>query len=63
MKKKHRMKVKKSKNEVIEEAKQSEIDDDTGIETTFTNNYFGRTFVSIDNLSVSKQVFTQMNQY
>ena len=42
------MKVKKSKNEVIEEAKQSEIDDDTGIETTFTNNYFGRTFVSID---------------
>ena len=44
MKKKHRMKVKKSKNEVIEEAKQSEIDDDTGIETTFTKQLFWKNF-------------------
>ena len=38
------VKVKKPKNEVIEEAKQSEIDDDTGIETTFTKQLFWKNF-------------------
>ena len=57
------VKAKKSKCEVIEEAKQAEIDDETGIEKIFSSNYFGRAFVSIDNLSVSKQVFTQMNKF
>ena len=57
------VKARKSKCEVIEEAKQAEIDDKTGIEKIFSNNYFGRAFVSIGNLSVSKEVFTQMNQF
>ena len=51
------VKAKKSKFKVIEEAKQAEIDDETGIETTFTNNYFGRAFVSIDNLVGIKASF------
>ena len=57
------VKARKSKCEVIEEAKQADIDDKTGIEKIFSNNYFGRAFVSIDNLSVSKEVFTQINQF
>ena len=55
--------VKRSKQQVIEGGKQEEIDDEFGVEKAFINGYLGRAMVSIDRLSVSKEVFTTMNQY
>ena len=55
--------AKRSKQQVIEGGKQEEIDDEFGVEKAFINGYLGRAMVSIDRLSVSKEVFTTMNQY
>ena len=56
-------KSKMSKKEKIEVGKQDEIDDKDGVEQMLVKSYLARELISIDKLSISKKVCTEMNEY
>ena len=54
--------VKKSKWELIEDARISEIDDRDGVEKSFASKYFGRADVRMENISLSEHIAIPINE-
>ena len=55
--------IKRSKAEKVEEAKETEMKDENGIEKSYVQNYIGRAEVPLDHLVYSKKVKLPINSF